>query len=173
MKFTSRRIMRISNCCPSLLNPINATTGGGFSRTSGCASATSRRMRSTFRLSLPCATVTGTTSRPDRLNRVQFVTRPATRSVFGTITSERSKVWMRVERTEMDFTIPCTVPTSIQSPSLTGRSIKRMMPDTKFDTMFCKPKPIPTDKAPATMARPDRSMPVKLIASSADRKMPT
>jgi hypothetical protein len=27
-----------------------------------------------------------------------------------------------------------------------------MMPEMKFDTMFCSPKPMPTDSAPATMA---------------------
>jgi hypothetical protein len=48
-----------------------------------------------------------------------------------------------------------------------------MMPETKFDTMFCRPKPMPTDSAPATMARPDRSIPAALMAISAARKMPT
>ena len=52
-------------------------------------------------MSDPSATATGTISRPDRLNRVQFVTRPVIRSAFGTITSVRSKVWIRVERTEI------------------------------------------------------------------------
>ena len=37
-----------------------------------------------------------------RLKRVQLVTRPEIRSEFGTITSERSKVWIRVARTEIE-----------------------------------------------------------------------
>ncbi len=99
--------------------------------------------------------------RPVRLNRVQLVTLPVTRSEFGTITSERSQVWIRVALTEIDFTIPCEPPTSIQSPSLTGRSTSRITPETKFDTTFCRPKPMPTDSAPATIASPDRSIPAE------------
>ena len=40
------------------------------------------------------------------------------------------------ERTEIDFTTPSLPPTSTQSPSLIGRSIRRMMPLTKLLTMF-------------------------------------
>ena len=70
-----------------------------------------------------------------------------------------SKVSIRVERTEMSLTKPWVPPTSIQSPSLIGRSISRMIPETKFCTMFCRPKPMPTDSAPATRASEERSMP--------------
>ena len=91
---------------------------------------------------------------------------------MGTITFERSNVSITVERTEIRSIVPETPPTSIQSPSLTGRSISRMMPETKFDTMFCKPKPMPTDRAPATMARPERSMPAVVKATSAATVIP-
>ncbi|EKD60235.1 MAG: hypothetical protein ACD_54C00865G0001 [uncultured bacterium] len=169
----SRRISRISKFITSGPKPISAITGGGVRIANGCACAMSRKIASTLRLSLVNGTATGTIKRPDMLKRVQFVTRPEIRSEFGTITSDLSKVWMRVDRTEIDLTMPCVVPTSIQSPSLTGRSISRMMPDTKFDTTACKPKPMPTDNAPATMARPERSIPAALIPTSAARKMPT
>ena len=75
-------------------------------------------------------------TRPLRFDRVQLVTGWLTRSLFGTITSVRSKVSTEVERTEMRLTIPCWPPASTQSPTLIGRSISRMIPATKFDTMF-------------------------------------
>ena len=153
-------------------NPTSATIGGGCKMAKGCASAISRSTASTLRLSALRGTLIGTISRPVRLKCVQLVTRPEIRSEFGTMTSDRSKVWIRVERTEMDFTMPCVVPTSIQSPSLTGRSINKMMPETKFDTTVCKPKPIPTDRAPATMARPARLIPAALMATTDARNIP-
>ena len=63
--------------------------------------------------------------------------------------------------------------TSIQSPTLTGRSISKIMPDTKLETIFCNPKPIPTESAPATIARDDKSKPVVENAIIADKKIPT
>ena len=58
--------------------------------------------------------------RPVALVLVQFVTEAEIRSAFGTITSVRSNVSIRVDRTEMSRTQPLTPPTSIQSPSLTA-----------------------------------------------------
>ena len=49
---------------------------------------------------------------------------------------------------------------------------KEMQATAAFDTTVCKPKPIPTESAPATMASPDRSIPAELIATSAARKIP-
>lgn len=110
--------------------------------------------------------------RPVRLARVQLVTGWLIRSLLGTITSVLSKVSTRVERTEMRLTMPCWPAASIQSPTLMGRSISKMMPETKFDTMVCRPKPIPTDSAPATMASDDRSIPAEVIARTEARNIP-
>ncbi|MNL74522.1 hypothetical protein D3C87_2001700 [compost metagenome] len=41
----------------------------------------------------------------------------------------------------------------IRSPTFTGRSVSRINPDTKFLTISCKPKPIPTDNALTIQAR--------------------
>ena len=38
-----------------------------------------------------------------------------------------------------------------------------MMPETKFDTIVCSPKPMPTESAPATIAMLERSMPVAVV----------
>ncbi|MNP47427.1 hypothetical protein D3C76_1414790 [compost metagenome] len=41
----------------------------------------------------------------------------------------------------------------IRSPTFTGRSVNRMMPETKFLTISCKPKPMPTERALTIQAR--------------------
>ena len=41
------------------------------------------------------------------------------------------------------------------------------MPETKFETTFCRPKPMPTESAPATMARLERLSPAAETAASA------
>jgi hypothetical protein len=111
-------------------------------------------------------------ARPTVLPRVQFVTVPEMKSALGTITSVRSKVSIRVERTEMSFTIPMLPFTSIQSPSEMGRSISRMMPETKLLTTFCRPKPIPTDSAPTRTPSAVRSIPPAVIAMTAASPIP-
>ena len=35
----------------------------------------------------------------------------------------------------------------------------RIIPDIKFETIFCKPNPIPTDKAPTKIVSEDKSIP--------------
>ena len=40
----------------------------------------------------------------------------------------------------------------MRSPTLIGRSTRRIRPETKLLMMDCSPKPMPTDSAPATMA---------------------
>ena len=34
-----------------------------------------------------------------------------------------------------------------------------MIPEIKFETIFCKPNPIPTDKAPTKIVSDDKSIP--------------
>ena len=53
IQFTSRRITRISKSSESAPNPMKTTFGGGFLKTMGCASAISRRILSTLRVSVP------------------------------------------------------------------------------------------------------------------------
>ena len=74
-------------------------------------------------------------------------------SELGMIRLARSKVSISVARTLMRRTMPCWSPTTIQSPTLIGRSTSRIRPETKLLTIDCRPKPMPTDSAPATMAR--------------------
>ena len=92
---------------------------------------------------------------------------------FGTTIWVRSKVWICVARTAIFFTTPCWPPTSIQSPTAMGRSTSRMMPETKFDTTCCMPKPMPTDSAPATKASEVRSIPAEVMAKTAASARPT
>ncbi|MNF12561.1 hypothetical protein D3C80_2140920 [compost metagenome] len=54
---------------------------------------------------------------------------------------------------------PSTPLKLIRSPTLTGRSVSRIRPETKFLTISCKPKPIPTDNALTIHARFVHSMP--------------
>src|SRR5262245_26559561 len=70
-------------------------------------------------------------------------------SEFGMITLARSKVSISVARTRTRRTHPSSPLTTIESPTRIGRSVSRMRPDTKFDTMDCSPNPIPTESAPA------------------------
>ena len=60
-----------------------------------------------------------------------------------------------------------------QSPTLNGRSNKIIIPATKFLITSCKPKPIPTERAPAIKARLVKSMPIETIASKIDIIKPT
>ena len=59
----------------------------------------------------------------------------------------------------MFVTQPNWSPTVMMSPGLIDLSASRMMPLTRFDTIFCKPKPMPTPMAPEKKARAERSMP--------------
>ena len=90
---------------------------------------------------------------------VQFITVWEMSSEFGTMMDERSKVSISVERTLIFLTVPSPDGVTIQSPTLIGRSNRRMSPETKLLTIDCRPKPIPTDNAPAIRARLPRSKP--------------
>ena len=58
----------------------------------------------------------------------------------------------------------------MMSPGFIERSASRMMPLTKFETIFCRPKPRPTPIAPLNTANAVRSMPTVLspISSASD-----
>jgi len=49
---------------------------------------------------------------------------------------------------------------SSKSPILTDFSNKRIIPPIKFETIFCKPKPIPIPKAPPITAKVVPSIPI-------------
>ena len=80
-------------------------------------------------------------------------------SELGISTLAPLKVATSVERTLIRLTMPSLSLTTTQSPSLIGRSISTIRPQTKLLMTVCKPKPIPTDSAPATTVRPVRSRP--------------
>ena len=105
------------------------------------------------------------TTRPIVLLCVQFVTALAINSAFGTITDARSKVSISVERTLMRLTMPSPDDVTIQSPTLIGRSKSKISPETKLLTMLCRPKPMPTESAPAIIAKFERLKPRMLIAA--------
>src|SRR5215813_8305444 len=71
--------------------------------------------------SAPGPRLSFTITRAMRFLWVQLVTGLAIKAELGTMTDARSKVSISVERTEMLFTIPSVVPTTIQSPVLIGR----------------------------------------------------
>ena len=66
-------------------------------------------------------------------------------------------------------TQPKWSPTEMTSPGLIDLSASRMMPLTKFDTIFCRPKPRPTPIAPENNASAERSMPDRARARSRSR----
>ena len=59
----------------------------------------------------------------------------------------------------MEVTQPKLSPTEITSPGLIDLSANRMIPLTRFETIFCKPKPRPTPIAPEKNASAEKSMP--------------
>ncbi|MNE74587.1 hypothetical protein D3C80_1706770 [compost metagenome] len=107
-----------------------------------------------------------------RLRCVQLPTEELTNSEFGTMIDWPRKVSISVARTESRLTVPSVVPVTTQSPTLKGRSTSRIRPDTKFDTMFCRPKPIPTERAEATSARLERLRPAEETPKMAATAMP-
>ena len=111
--------------------------------------------------------------RPSVLARVQFFTTPVISSEFGMITLARSKVSISVARTRMRRTQPSSPLTTMESPARIGRSASRIRPETKFDTIDCRPKPMPTESAPATSAIFCRSMPRLPSASAIAAITPT
>ena len=107
------------------------------------------------------------------LRWVQFFTTPVISSEFGMITLALSKVSISVARTLMRRTKPSSPFTTIWSPTRIGRSASRMSPETKFDTIDCSPKPMPTESAPATSAIFCGSMPSSPSASTIAMMKPT
>ncbi len=61
----------------------------------------------------------------------------------------------------MVSTQPKLSPTVMTSPGLIDLSASRMMPLTRFDTIFCRPKPMPTPTAPEKIASAEKSMPTE------------
>ena len=68
---------------------------------------------------------------------------------------------------------PSSPLTMTQSPTLNGRSNKMMIPESKLLMTFCKPKPIPTERAEAINARLERLPPMTVMPMMAARIKPT
>ena len=66
--------------------------------------------------------------------------------------SAPSAVRMVVERRLISRTVPETPAASTVSPGWIGRSNISTSPETKLLTIFCRPNPMPTPRAPNTMA---------------------
>ena len=58
---------------------------------------------------------------------------------------------------------PKVSPSEITSPGLIDLSSSRITPLTRFDTTFCKPKPIPMPMAPEKIVKLVRSKPIDFI----------
>ena len=84
--------------------------------------------------------------------RVQLVSLPDRNSALGTKMTALSNVSTCVDRILMRRTMPLTPPTSITSPSRRVCPKMTRSPLTKLLMMFWRPKPMPTDKPPATTA---------------------
>ena len=79
--------------------------------------------------------------------------------LLGTMTWVRWKVSISVARMLMRRTKPSWPATITQSPALIGRSTSRMTPEITLLAMFCRPRPMPTESAPSTIARLVKSTP--------------
>ncbi len=73
----------------------------------------------------------------------------------------------------MSSTSPSTPETLTQSPTFTGRSISRITPATKFCTICCRPKPMPTERALAIRAIWAKPRPVTASAQTRATATPT
>src|SRR5262249_16418190 len=158
------RSLRASTNAESLKLRVSApksksTEGAGVVVTSGLAWAILRRVALTLRGSQPYVTLAGITMRRMLSRRVQFFTFSVMKQEFGMRTRARSEVSISVERTLILRTWPSSPPTTTKSPTLIGRSARRIRPDTKLLTTLCRPKPIPTENARARMARLERLKP--------------
>ena len=111
--------------------------------------------------------------RPIRSVWTQFLTTLVTRFEFGTISVARSNVSISVARALILRTNPCSAPTTTRSPTRMLRSHNRIRPETKLLAIDCRPKPMPTDSAPATMASFCTSSPICAPASRTATATPT
>jgi len=89
----------------------------------------------------------------------QFTILPAISSELGTKSMALSKVRIMVLRILTFRTCPQVSPIWMMSLASMERPNSRIRPDTKLLTMFCNPRPMPTDRPPATTARLVREIP--------------
>ena len=155
---------------PKLTSRAN---GAGSISADGWLRPMSSRMDDTCAGSQPYSTLTETTERPRRSAWVRFFTTSEIRLEFGTMTVARSNVSISVERTLIRFTMPSPPVRITQSPTLIGRSASRIRPETKLLTIDCRPKPMPTPRAPATSARLEKSSPAAEAAKITARAVRT
>lgn len=79
---------------------------------------------------------------------------------LGTAISAPWKVRITVERIEISRMKPVVSPNSIWSPTFSFPSISRVRPLVRLRVSSCRPKPIPTPRAPNTTARAPMSRPI-------------
>ena len=79
---------------------------------------------------------------------------------FGTITLILLNVSTSVARILICLTLPSSPSILTQSPTFIGRSNNKIIPDTKLFTIFCNPKPIPTESALAIKAKLPKLPPI-------------
>ena len=151
----------------------SSTFGGGWRNTPGCAANAALMISTTRAGSLSSGSGTRKRTRPSALASVTLRTLFVMSSELGTITVERSPIWISVARTLMRRMSPSASPSTTQSPTLTGRSTSRIRPDTKFCTIACRPKPMPTESALATHAMRSTEMPSSDNANATTMTPPT
>ena len=69
---------------------------------------------------------------------------------LGTMMLWLSPLMIVVARMLIRSTLPVMSETVTMSPTRIGRSSSRMMPQTKFETISCRPNPSPTPRAART-----------------------
>ena len=95
-----------------------------------------------------------------------MITSRVMKSSFGIRNSRPSRVTTETKRARSSRIQPKVSPSEMVSPGLMERSSRMMIPEMKFETTFCRPKPIPTPTAPENTVKAVRSMPMPDIAAT-------
>lgn len=102
---------------PLLARSLNVTEGAGASRIAGCSAKACKSSSRTFIASVSSGRVRFTPTTPRALPMVTLRTVWEMNCEFGTITVERSPIWISVARTLIRRISPSTPPRLTQSPT--------------------------------------------------------
>ena len=152
----------------SALSPSSSSDadGAGSFNSDGCSDAIFSNSVRTRLGSEPYAAPTRMATRLMLSLSVQLSRLPVMNDLLGTISSFRSPSTIVVARKRMRETVPVVSPIVITSPTRIGRSNSRMIPETKFAKISCRPKPSPTEAAATSHCTLFQPMPIWLKAST-------
>ncbi len=114
-----------------------------------------------------------TMTRISEFDRVQLVNESEISWELGTMRSNSSNVFMRIDRMPIWLTTPELVPTVTMSPIRSGRSTRSTRPEMKLLTMFWSPKPMPTPREAAKTVRVVTSKPTAVSVRRTPMTMTT